>query len=189
MARPNLDDYAEPRRSEADWDARRGALTDQLGWLIDEADALGPLLAPLPEEVLVTAPLPGEKSVVATLALLAALDRGVRTTRIAAFADESAALSFDAPDEIALLPPDADSRPLDEVLERVKANRRALLDALGTVPDAAWHREATLDGETLTLFDLALQIARRDADELRTLAYRLHEARLSDRVPPSQKPA
>jgi hypothetical protein len=189
MARPNLDDYAEPRRSEADWSARRGVLTDQLGWLIDEADALGPLLKPLPEEVLVTAPLPGERSVVATLALIAGLDREVRTPQIAAFAQGDSNLAFSPADEAALLADDVDRRPLDEVLAEVKAERRALLDTLGTVEHDAWHREATWGGETLTLFDLALHIARRDADELRTLAYRLHEARLSDRVPPSQKPA
>ena len=189
MPSPNLDHYAEPRRSKADWAVRRDAITDQLGWLIDEADALGPLLAPLPEEVLTTAPLPGQKSVVATLGLLAALDRAVRMPQIAAFAEPEADLTFEPADESALLGDDADRHPLAEVLEEVKARRRALLGTLGTVPDDAWHREATLGGETLSLFDLALQIARRDADELRTLAYRLHEARLSDRVPPSQKSA
>ena len=187
--RPDLDDYAEPRRSEADWAARRGALTDQLGWLIDEADALGPLLAPLPEEVLRTAPLPGDKSVVATLGLLAALDHHVRTPRIAAFAGDQPNLAFETPDERSLVSPGADARPLGEVLDEVKASRRALLHALAEVEDEAWHREAEMEEGTLTLFDLALHIARRDADELRTLAYRFHEARLSDRVPPSQKPA
>jgi hypothetical protein len=31
-----------------------------------------------------------------------------------------------------------------------------------------------------SLYDLVLRIVRRDADELRTLAYRLHEARLGN---------
>ena len=181
--RPDLDHYAEPRRSAADWAVRRAALTDQLGWLVDEADALGPLLAPLPDEVLTTAPLPGERSVVATLSLLAALDRAVRTPRIAAFADPSADLVFEDAEEAVLLAENADAAPLADVLAEVKARRRALLDTLGTVPDDAWHREAAVAGETMTLFDLALHVARRDADELRTLAYRLHEARLSSRTP------
>ena len=56
------------------------------------------------------------------------------------------------------------------------------------VPAEAWSRAATLDGEATDLYGLALSIVQRDADHLKTLAYRLHQADLRPPKPGDDLP-
>ena len=74
------------------------------------------------------------------------------------------------------------TRPLDALLAEVRRQRAALVAAVQAVPEADWDRTATLQDASVSLYDLVLRIVRHDAETLRTLAYRLHEARLSDRA-------
>lgn len=155
---------------------RRDALLDQLGYLVAEVEALAPLLARLPADVL-TASLPGERSVLATLAHLAALDREVYADRLRRIVAEDEP-AFDAGD------PDGTMR--DDVaaaLADVRAAREALLDAFASVPSAEWSRTATFpDGERRDLAGFALAVAHHDAAELRRLAYRMHESHITKRA-------
>lgn len=137
-------------------ETRREALLGQLRYLLAEAEALGPLLGHLPPDVL-TAALPGERSVLETLAHLAALDREVYAPQLVS---EPA-------------PPEPESEPkadLDEALADVRAAREALVadfEAREEWPPA--------------LHELALAIVHRDAEELKRLAYRLHESHITTR--------
>ena len=177
---PDLDAYAQPESDPSRLAERREALTDQLGWLSEEAAALGPLLADLPDWALSQTAMPGERSVKEALAYIAALDRGLRLSWLRAIAGEPAPALTTA--EPSLGAEAVSARPLAELLEDVSSARAALLEQLTALAPDAWAAAATLDGEPATLYDLALLIARHDADELRALAYRLHEARLSSRA-------
>jgi hypothetical protein len=176
----DLDRYAHPEADPRRLAERREALMDQLAWLADEAAALGPLLEDLPDWAISQTAMPGERSVKEALAHIAALDRGPRLDWLRALSGGSApALTSDDPSLDAEF---VASRPLGELLEEVGAARSALMDQLAQVAPDSWGTPATLDGEPTTLYDMALAIARHDADELRALAYRLHEARLSSRA-------
>ncbi len=175
----DLDRYREPSRDPAVLAARREALLHQLGWLADEAEALGGALDGLPGWALEQTALPDERSVKATLAHLAALDRDVYARWVErVVAEDAPGLDdLEAEDD-----PAANERALDDLLAEVRRRRAALIEAVGAVPEADWDRTATLGGEARSLYDLVLHIVRYDAEALRTLAYRLHEARLSDRA-------
>jgi hypothetical protein len=149
-------------------------LRDQLAWLMDEAAALSPLLRELPDWALAESALAGERSVKGALARMAALDAGPRTAWLRSFSSaEAADLRAEEPAGL----DDPAARGVEELLDGVRDARAGLLAVLATVADEDWSREATLDGEAVTLYEVALRIAREDADELRGLAYRLHEAR------------
>jgi|GEM_PF-782310 len=149
---------------------QRQVLLAQLRYLLVEAEALGPLLAGFPDGILDFAP-PGERSVREAFAHLAALDREVHAPRLARLAAEEAPRFTAAEPEV--LPP----APLGEVLAEVRAARAALAEAFEALPESVWERTATLpDGTEATAYDLAREIARHDAETLRTLAYRLHGA-------------
>lgn len=153
---------------------RRAALLGQLRWLVAEAEALEPLLAGLPADVL-TMHLPGERSLLATLARLAALDRLALDRLGRMMAEDDAAFAG------ALEPEGAVRAEASEALGDVRAARQALVEAIENVPPADWSRAATFpDGQRRDLAGFALAVAQRDAAELRRLAYRLHESDLRD---------
>lgn len=170
----DLDQYREPANAPETMAARREALLDQLGWLADEAEALAPLLGTLPAWALEQTPLPGERSVNATLAHLAALDRTVHPGWLDQLLAE---------DEPTWTDEALDGSPegaVETLLDELRAARAAFIARVEAVPEADWTRTGTLNGEPAVLYDLLLRIVRRDADALRTLAYRLNEAKWSD---------
>ena len=173
----DLDQYRTPANAPETLAARREALLHQLGWLADEAGALGPLLEGLPAWALEQTALPEERSVKETLARLTALDRAVYPRWIERILAEEQPTLASAE---AAVDSDVNTQAVGALLEALQATRAHLLAAIETVPEANWSRTALLDGETVTLYDLVLRIVRHDAEELRTLAYRLYEAKLTD---------
>lgn len=142
-----------PTRSETP----REALLGQLRYLLAEVEALGPLLERLPADVLTLA-LPGERSVLETLAHLAALDRGVYAPQVAG---EPA-------------PPEPESAPKDdlaEALAEVRDAREALVARFESEED--WAEDVRA---------LALEVVHRDVEELKRLAVRLHESHITTRA-------
>ncbi|MEM6328096.1 MAG: hypothetical protein AAF791_13365 [Bacteroidota bacterium] len=178
----DLDRYREPSREPAVLEARRHALVEQMRWLIAEADALGPLLGSLPPWAVDQAPVPEELSIKETLQALAAVDRTVipawldRITE----ADGDDVLAFESP-HLGDAAAGANDRDLADLLADVTAAREPLAARVAEIPAATWDRAVSLDGEAMDLYGLVLAIVRRDADELKTLAYRLHGADLSQR--------
>lgn len=140
-------------------DARREAALEQVRLLLDEAAALGPLLAGLPRAVLTARPFVPEPPVGARSVLEALVDLA---------AEDHARLRA-----LGRVPP-----PLPEaeepgaVLAGLRAARAALAEALEAMDGAAWAAR----GEAL-----ALEVARHDAAVLRALTWRLHEAHLTER--------
>jgi len=171
-----LDRYAEPPRDAATLAARREALLDQLGWLEDEAAALAPLLAGLPAWAVEQTPLPTDLSAKETFAALAALDREVYPDWIARLQTEDAP-TVETPSPLPGTE-GANETALDALLDALRQSRAALRETLEVVPAEAWSRRVTLDGTETDLYGLALAIVQRDADHLKELAYRLHEADL-----------
>ena len=184
----DLDRYAQPNRDAATLAARRGALLDQLGWLEDEAEALAPLLSALPTWATDQAPMPGDLTAKEVFVLIAATDRDVTSGWIARAQTEDSPV-FTTPErpsaEGAIPGADgaANDRPLAELLADLKAARAGLRQSFEAVPAAAWSRPLVLDGTPTDLYGLALAVVQRDAERLKELAYRLHEADLRPRTP------
>lgn len=173
-----LDQYRDAPRNPETLRIRREALIDQLGWLADEATALEPMLAELPAWALDQAPLPDERTAKETLAHLAALDREVYPRWIELLvADDNPSLAGRDLETDSV----ANVRDLSFLLNDVQTARASLMTVVESVPESEWTRNATLVDEEVDLFDLVLSIVRHDADCLRNLAYRLHEAKLTNR--------
>ena len=174
----DLDQYRQPANAPETLTARRAALLHQLGWLADEAASLTSLLDELPAWALEQTALPEERSVKETLATLATLDRRVYPRWIERVVAEDEPVL--APEETARAV-EANERPVEVLLQEVREARAGLVALLEKVPEVEWSRTAILEDATPTLYDLVLRIVRRDADDLRTLAYRLYEAKLTAR--------
>ena len=185
MANVDLDAYMKPRVDAATLTARREALLDQMGWLEDEATALGPLLGALPPWAVDQAPLPTDLSVKNTLAALALLDRDVFAAwfdaALAPVGAEAPALSIPRP----LPAPPPTEASLDALLADVAAARRDLRARAAVVPPDAWSRPLTVDGTATDLYGAVLRLVQHDADRLKEIAYRLHEADVTMRPPPA----
>lgn len=187
MADVDLDRYAQAPRDADTLAARRVALLDQLGWLESEAAALAPLLAALPEWAVRQAPLPTDLSVAETFAALAMFDRDVvsgwlEQIRMAAGDDAPVLLATPQPLTVpagaAGAAAGAADAPLADLLADVQAARAALREHLAGLDADVWVRPVALDGHATDLYGVALTLCQRDADALRALAYRLHEADL-----------
>lgn len=144
-------------------------LLAQLRYLLVEVEALGPLLGRLPAWALSERP-PQERSMLEIFAALAALDRGLYLRQLRA-------VVAGGPVPVEEGEPLAPAREdLGAALAEVRQAREALVAAFEALPAEAWGRAAPIPGATPgDLFDLALHIAHRDADALRTLALRLNE--------------
>lgn len=166
---------AEPRA------ALREALLDQLAYLVDEIEALRGIVHRVPEPVLTARP-PGEAlSIKQAYGVLAVLDEAVHLPRFRRLAAEDEP-AFEPPDPAGFAAHEAwDDAPIDALLARVQAARRALVAFLRTLPPDAWARTATVDGVLHDGYALAHAVTQHDADLLRPVGYRLHEARLTGR--------
>lgn len=169
---------------DEDPEALRDALLGQLAHLVDEVEALRTVVGCVPDQIKNGRPTPDALTMKELYGALATLDEEVRRPRIERVVRE---------EEPALSTRDVDAevreagwneRAFDVILDRVKEARRQLVDDLETLSLDAWHRTATLEGETVTLFALAHRITRTDLERLRDLGYRLHGAHLSDRDKP-----
>lgn len=161
----------------------RAVLLTQLRYLIDEVEALKPLVDRVPVSVQEGRPTPDDLSMKEIYGVIALRDEQVhqpRLQRVVAADDEAPA--FEPVDDEALVDEeDWDTWALPDILDRVQAARQALVEQLDAVPVDAWHRTGRFDGETQSLFAAVHRITREDADRLRNLGYRLHEANLTDR--------
>jgi len=162
----------------------REALLDQLAYLVDEVEALQTVVGGLPEQITSGRPASDTLTMKELYGALATLDAEVRSQRVERIVTE---------DDPTLDPVDPDEevreagwneQEIDAILDRVSEARAALVDQLTALPLDAWHRTATLEGESITLFDLVHRVTQTDAERLRDLGYRLHGAHLSERDEP-----
>lgn len=175
-------DIAEARAEDPE--ALRDALVDQFGYLVDEITALRTVVDGLPDEILQGRPAPDALTMKELYGALATLDAEVRPSRLGRVVNE---------EEPTLAPVDVDTevrdsewneRAIEDILQKVKSARRSLTDRLEELPLDAWHRTATVEDETVTLFHLVYRMTQADFQRLRDLGYRLHGAHLSDRDKP-----
>jgi len=173
----------EEARAE-DPEALREALVRQFGHLADEVMALRTVVDGLPDAILEGRPEQDALTMKELYGAIATLDTGVRRTRMNRVLEE---------EEPALEPVDVEAevrtanwneQDIGVILDEVKATRRDLTETLEELPLSAWHRTATLEGETLSLFALVYRMTQEDFQRLRDLGYRLHGAHLSDRDEP-----
>ncbi|GAB5536062.1 MAG: hypothetical protein Rubg2KO_23110 [Rubricoccaceae bacterium] len=182
----DLDRYAEPSRAPDVLAARRAALLDQLAWLTDEAAALVPLLSALPAWAVDQSPMPDQPTAKEVFAGLATLDREV-------YPDWLRQLDMEPRSELAIPSPlpgtgGANDRDLEELLADIQAARTDLVARITALDVEGWSRKAMLNGSEADLYGLALAIVQHDADRLKDLAYRLHEADLRPPKPGDDLP-
>jgi len=175
-------DVAEAQAEDPE--ALRDALLDQIAYLVDEIEALRTVVGGVPEQIKSGRPAPDALTMKELYGAIATLDAKVRRPRIGRMVEE------DAP-TLTPVDPDAEVREvgwndkeMDAILDRVTEARQELVEALDALPLEAWHRTATLDGDTVTLFTLVHRMTQADAERLRDLGYRLHGAHLSERDEP-----
>lgn len=169
---------------DEDPEALREALLDQLAYLVDEIEALQTVVGDVPQQIKNGRPAPDALTMKELYGAIATLDDEVRQPRIAQMMDADDP-SFDAVD---VNPRVRDAgwndRSMADILGQVTAAREALVDQLSAVPLEAWHRTASLDGDAVSVFDLVYRMTQDDAERLRSLGYRLHDAHLSERDEP-----
>lgn len=157
----------------------RSKLLDQLRYLMEEAQALVPLLERLPAEVLEMRP-PDGWSTKETLGLLADSDQKVFLPDLQRIiADE--APPIETPDEEALVEEASwNEAKVADILETVRERRAETVSFLENLPPEEWGREGVLqENETYSIYELALYIGRHDVYHLRKMSQRMHEANLT----------
>ena len=142
----------------------RKAILDQLRYLIEEAEMLRRVVGRVPVPLQQARALDG-LSLRETIALLAALDAGVRLPMLQALAQHRAP-DGSAPDAAALVA-GANEQSTDALIAALIAARHRLVEAAEALPDAAWSRGA---------LGLLHGVTQEDADHLRTLAQQLFDA-------------
>jgi len=162
----------------------RRALLDQIAYLLDEIDALRTVVEDVPEQIKSGRPAPDALTMKELYGVIATLDAEVRQPRVERVVQEE--IPFLEPVDAEEQVRDAgwNERAIDAILDEVRSERRALVDELEALSVDQWQRTATLENETVTLFELVYRMARADAERLRDLGYRLHNAHLSERDKP-----
>lgn len=162
----------------------RAALIDQLRYLIDEVEALKAVVDRVPSSVREGRPTPDALSMKEIYGVIARRDEHVHRPRLERIAggEDGDAPHF-APVDDASLAEDEDwnAEPIHDILDRLQSTRRALVALLDDLPAPAWARTARIGGEVQNVYEIAYRIAQDDAERLRTLGRRLHEANLTER--------
>ena len=150
-------------------------LIAQAEHLIDEIDALEPLIGHLPDEILSSRPLTSEPSIKEFYALLGLYDRHVYLPALCAIREEDAPTLSEADDADLLGSRAWNEMPFPAVLETLRDARRELVDVLTALPGPSWTRGATLGERNLTVYDVVYGLVQHDAELLRSVAMRLHD--------------
>lgn len=159
---------------------RREELMGQLRYLIDEAGALGPALAQLPEDVLETAP-PDQFSVKQALGLLADGDRKVFRPRLHRIIAEDRPTLEPLDEERIVEQGEWNQADIPDILEAVREERKELITFLENLPAGEWDREGLLpDRESQNIYELAYFIGQHDVHHLRQLGLMMHGTNLTD---------
>lgn len=169
---------------EDDPAALRDALLDQAAHLIDEIDALRTVAGGLPDEIKCGRPAPDALTMKEIYGALATLDEDVRGPWVRRLVEEDTPSLSSVDIEAEVREGNWNETELGSIFDRVQEARRQLVDRLDALPLEAWHRTATLNEETLSLFELVYQMIQQDLQRLRDLGYRLHGAHLSERDEP-----
>ena len=144
----------------------RTALLDQLALMIDEVEALRPVVGQVPEALQQMPTTDTGLSLRQTYAQIAAYDEHVVLPQVRqAAAGEPLDPASD--DELGEEGAVVNDQPIDALLDRVQAARQSVVDALGALPAERWTRPVTA---------LAHRITQRDADLLRAVGYHLEAA-------------
>jgi hypothetical protein len=167
-----------------DPEALRDALLDQVAYLVDEIEALRTVVGDVPEQIKSGRPAPDALTMKELYGAIATLDAKVRRPRIARIVDEDEPALTPVDPEAEVREADWNEQEMDAILDRVAEARQELVTVLDDLPLEAWHRTATLEDESMTLFALVHGITQADAERLRDLGYRLHGAHLSERDEP-----
>ncbi|RMF51451.1 MAG: DinB family protein [Bacteroidetes bacterium] len=151
-------------------------LVDQLAYLIDEVEAQRPLLRRLPAWVLEGRPFAGTWSIKEMYGALAAADERVHlpVLRRLVAGEEPSCAEADLTALQACEP--WNTLPLEALLDRVQAARRALVAFLRALPPEAWERTARFGATQRDLYACVHAIILQDTDCLREVGYRLHES-------------
>lgn len=155
-------------------DELREALLDQLAHLIDEVEAVKPVVDQVPHELQQLPTTETRLSLRQTYGLLAAYDTEVLLPRLERMVAEDDP-HFEPVDAEALADAaDWNAQPIDVLLDRVQEARRTLLTFLKRLPAADWNRTATVGETPYDVYGLAHHATQHDTDLLREIGYHLY---------------
>ncbi|MEM9665940.1 MAG: DinB family protein [Bacteroidota bacterium] len=146
----------------------RSALLDQVAYLLEEVEALRPIVDRIPEPLQVARPLGKEPSIREYYGLIADRDAHERLAWVQQQTGTAPSVGTADTDWNAL--------PMRTILDRLAEARTQLTQALRSLPDAAWA--TTGAGSAYAFVHTLLQ---EDTDVLRTLGYRMHESHMTSR--------
>ena len=155
----------------------RSILLDQLAYLIDELEAQKGHLARVPPAVLEGRPFDGEPTLKEMYGCMIDAEETIHLPGVERMIRREAP-HVAPPDPATPVAQEAwNDVDMPDLLARLQAARRSLVALLKALPPAAWTTAGTLDD----LYTLAHAITRHDAENLRTIGYRLHESHLTSR--------
>jgi len=159
----------------------RTAQQEQLKYLIDEVEALKEVIDRVPEPLQRDKPMGKELSLREIYGVLAQADARTHVPLIERMVAEDNPVITPPSDEARADNASWNEHAMEEILSKLQAARKRLVDTLQALPAEAWTRTATVDDTTRDVYGVAHAIIQRDAELLRTAGYRLHESHLTDR--------
>jgi hypothetical protein len=169
---------------DEDPEALREALVDQFGYLVDEVTALSTVVDSLPDAILEGRPEPDALSMKELYGAIATLDAEVRPRRVERTVEEETPTLAPVDIEDEVREGGWNEQAMGDILDQVKSARHELTAQLEELSLDAWSCTATLNDESLSLFEQVYRMTQEDFQRLRDLGYRLHNAHLSDRDEP-----
>ena len=160
-------------------DSDRNSLVIQVRHLLDELDALEPLVASTPEDILTARPVPSEPSIKEIYALIGLYDTHIYGPAIEAMLAEEQPELHEGNDQRLLASQPWNEQPFSDVLEFTRRSRRRLVQILESLSGESWDRTARIDHRNISVIDVVYGVVQHDAEMLRTAANRFHDVRPS----------
>ena len=158
----------------------REAILDQLAYVLDEIEALKPLIRRVPAIVLESRPMSDTYAINEIFAWMGLADKYLWLPRMQAVVKGEVITGLEEEVKARLQEEGWRIRPIGAILEMQAAHRRALLDYLRSLTPEEWEREVAGPAEEkVSVQELAYLLTQEDVRYLRAVGERLHESHVS----------
>ncbi len=152
---------------------RRAALLDQLAYLIDEVEALKPVIDQVPEALQQLKTDAAGLSLRETYGWIAAYDELVMLPQLQQLLAEETPTLVVTDEQTLIAEASFNEQAPEVLLAEVQRARRDVLAVLQAISADAWNRKGLLDGAPVDVYALAHSLTQHDANLLRAIGYHL----------------